>query len=163
MNKTILLTHIKKGEIMKVKQFMSKSIITADIDISLPELSKIMKENDIGIIPIKDKNEIIGVITDRDIVIKIIANNDNKIKGYINTNIISVDLNDNIEKALKLMEKNKVKRLLVKNEDGFVGIISLSDIINNADNNLFVNAIKSIWEINKNTDKYEIKIDQFYL
>lgn len=111
---------------------MNKSIIYGDIDNTIEEICNLMKTYDIGFIPIKNNHYYIGVITDRDIVIKALANNvelDNSIEPFITNNIISVDINNSLEEAIKLMSDNQVRRIMVKNKDKFVGIISLSDIL----------------------------------
>lgn len=111
---------------------MNKSIIYGDIDNTIEEICNLMKTYDIGFIPIKNNHYYIGVITDRDIVIKALTNNvelDNSIEPFITNNIISVDINNSLEEAIKLMSDNQVRRIMVKNKDKFVGIISLSDIL----------------------------------
>lgn len=142
-----------------MEDIMSKNIITVNIDSTLQEISDIMKKYDIGFVPVSDKNKIIGVLTDRDIVVKILANNDNKIKGYLSSPI-SIDINQDTNDALKLMRKHKIKRLLVKDNNKLVGILSISDLLNNI--NIF-ESIKEIFEIDKNSDKYNTKINEFYL
>ena len=98
---------------MKVKNFMCSSLVVFDINSSLNELANTMKKYDIGFVPIANKNKIVGVLTDRDIVTRILANNDNKIDGYLTTELITIDSNDEISKAINLMTKHKIKRLLV--------------------------------------------------
>ena len=121
-----------------------------------------MKKYNIGFIPIID-NGLKGVITDRDIVIKCIYNKDNNLYGYINNNVIYIDDDNDISDALLLMNKYKIKRLIVKNKKEIVGILSLSDILNyNVDNN-FIDTIKSIYEIKDNNINDNNEIDDFYL
>ena len=117
---------------MNIKEIMTKSIIYADINNTIDDVANLMKTYDIGFIPIKDNGQFIGVITDRDIVIKAINNNDKldqPIKEFITSNIISIDISKNLEDAVKLMSDYQIRRLMVKNKDKFVGIISLSDIL----------------------------------
>lgn len=117
---------------MDIKEIMTKSIIYADINNTIDDVANLMKTYDIGFIPIKDNGQFIGVITDRDIVIKAINNNDKldqPIKEFITSNIISIDISKNLEDAVKLMSDYQIRRLMVKNKDKFVGIISLSDIL----------------------------------
>lgn len=117
---------------MNIKEIMTKSIIYADINNTIDEVANLMKTYDIGFIPIKDNGQFIGVITDRDIVIKAINNNDKldqPIKEFITSNIISIDISKSLEDAVKLMSDYQIRRLMVKNKDKFVGIISLSDIL----------------------------------
>lgn len=117
---------------MDIKEIMTKSIIYADINNTIDDVANLMKTYDIGFIPIKDNGQFIGVITDRDIVIKAINNNDKldqPIKEFITSNIISIDISKSLEDAVKLMSDYQIRRLMVKNKDKFVGIISLSDIL----------------------------------
>lgn len=143
-----------------MKDIMCKDLVVVDINTSLDDVAKIMKKYDIGFIPINKENKIIGVLTDRDIVVKILANNDNKIDGYL-SKPIDIDINKNINDALILMEKHKIKRLLVSDNNKLVGIVSLSDILNK-DINVF-ETIKEIFSINRNTDTYITKVNEFYL
>lgn len=147
---------------MIIKDIMSKNIISCKSNSNIYDVAKLMKEYNIGFIPIIDNN-LIGVITDRDIVIKCIYNNDINIKSYISNNIISIDENKNIKNALNLMKGKKIKRLIVTKEKEIVGILSLSDILNNSNDNEIINTIKSIYEIKDNKLNKNPQIDEFYL
>ena len=152
---------------MNIKEIMSKNIITCSKDESLLKASNLMKKNDIGFLPISDNKKIIGVITDRDIVIKALSNKEdysNPINDYINKNIITIDVNSNIQDTLKTMGDNKIKRLIVKENNKVVGIISFSDIINSKYNesSLF-DTLKSIYTITDKNNNETIEIDDFYL
>ena len=152
---------------MNIKEIMSKNIITCSKDESLLKASNLMKKNDIGFLPISDNKKIIGVITDRDIVIKALSNKEdysNPINDYINKNIITIDVNSNIQDTLKTMGDNKIKRLIVKENNKVVGIISLSDIINSKYNeSVLFDTLKSIYTITDKNNNETIEIDDFYL
>ena len=148
-----------------IKNIMSYNIISGNINNSFKEISLLMKNNNIGFIPIKDKDKYVGVITDRDLSLSLstINNINDSIKSYITNNIIYVDINDNINNALKLMRDNKIKRLLVKEKDNIVGILSLSDILNFTTNNNVINTYKTIFYIHDNNKSFVAEIDDFYL
>lgn len=149
---------------MQAKDIMTSSVIVVDKNRDIFDIAKIMKENDIGFIPISDRQKIIGVITDRDIVVKVLANKDTKINNYISKDIITCNVEDNIDTILTIMAKNKVKRLLVVDDKKVVGIISLSDILNiNCSNQDKIISIQSIWSISKNDQSHNLEIDEFYL
>ena len=149
---------------MKVKDIMTKYLITCENDSSIHQISQKMKEFDIGFMIITNKNKIEGIITDRDIVIEMIANYDHKISDYIQKNIQTIDENNTIENALKIMKDKKIKRLLVTNQAKAVGVLSISDILNKTEQTeKLLQALKSIYRIQKNTDKYRTEIDEFYL
>ena len=145
-----------------IEKIMSKNLIVLN-DSSLEDIAKAMKRYDVGMVIIKENNKIKGIITDRDIVTKILANKDNKIKEYLTTNLVSIDINSDINEAIALMKKHKIKRLLVKKDNKLVGVLSLSDLLNTVDNNILIETYKTIFSINRNTDKYLTDIDEFEL
>ncbi len=148
-----------------LSEIMSKEIIYGYIDSSIKCIAKLMKENNIGFIPIKDKDKWIGVITDRDICLACcsIKNTDESIKSYVSKNLICIDINSNIENALELMSKEKIKRLLVKDKDNIVGVLSLSDILEYTDKSNVLTTIKTIFYIHNNGNLESAEIDEFYL
>ena len=152
---------------MKVKDIMSKNLIICSSDINVINISNIMKKYNIGFIPIEKNKKIIGVITDRDIVINIISNkvnNNSSIESYVNSNIIHIEENSSIDECLNIMKENKVKRLIIVNKEKIVGVISLSDILNCYDDlDKVTEVAKVIWSTTKSDDNYKTEIDEFYL
>lgn len=145
-----------------IEKIMSKNLIVLN-DSNLEDIAKAMKRYDVGMVIINENNKIKSIITDRDIVTKILANKDNKIKEYLTTNLVSIDINSDINEAIDLMKKHKIKRLLVKKDNKLVGVLSLSDLLNTVDNNILIETYKTIFSINRNTDKYLTDIDEFEL
>lgn len=145
-----------------IEKIMSKNLIVLN-DSNLEDIAKAMKRYDVGMVIIKENNKIKGIITDRDIVTKILANKDNKIKEYLTTNLVSIDINSDMNEAIDLMKKHKIKRLLVKKDNKLIGVLSLSDLLNTVDNNILIETYKTIFSINRNTDKYLTNIDEFEL
>lgn len=150
---------------MKAKDIMCKNVIIGSVNNDIKEISKLMKDNNIGFMPISDETSIIGVITDRDIVINIIANNDidSSLKAYLNTNIITCDEDDDIANVLDKMKTNKIKRILVKSDKKLVGIISLSDILNCDKCDNIIDTLKTIYKLDNNNCNNDTAIDEFYL
>ena len=147
---------------MKIENIMTKDFIAVNIDSDIQTVATIMRENDIGFLPVFKESKIVGVITDRDIVTRIIANKDHTLEGYLSKDLITIDSFKTINDVLEKMAEKKVKRLLVQKEGKLVGIVSLSDLIH-YDNDLFLPSLKRIWEINRNRDTYTTKIDEFEL
>lgn len=164
MYKLIKLENNINGDYM-IKDIMTYKIITGDIDDSFKDISLLMKENNIGFIPIKDDNRYVGVITDRDICLAIPTTNNvnDSIKSYITNNIIYIDVNSDIDNALKTMATNKVKRLLIKDKDRIIGVLSLSDILNYTNNKNIINTYKTIFYIHDSNHSTIAEIDEFYL
>ena len=164
MYRFINLENNISGDYM-IRDIMTYKIISGNIDDSLKDISVLMKENNIGFIPIKDDDRYIGVITDRDICLALptINNINDSIKSYITNNIIYIDANSDIDNALKTMGSNKVKRLLVKDKDRIIGVLSLSDILNYTNNKNIISTYKTIFYIHDNNHGTIAEIDEFYL
>lgn len=164
MYKKVLLTNNIIGDNM-VKEIMSKNIISSEANCSIKEVATLMKEHNIGFIPIKENDKYIGVITDRDICLAIptIKNIEDPIKDYITNNIIYIDSDSTTQDALSLMGDKKVKRLLVKEKDNIVGILSLSDILEFSNNENIIETFKTIFYIHDNNGESIAEIDEFYL
>lgn len=157
---------------MKVKDIMSKSMVTANITNSVSEVSRMMKEYDIGFIPVKSDDDFIGVITDRDIVIRAISKGielNNEIEKYITNYIITIESDADIDEALELMSSEKIKRLLVEEKREIVGIISLSDILSIQYDNYVLEYIANIFSpfgkplTENEINLVEAEIDEFDL
>ena len=151
---------------MTVKDIMNKNIICVDKYEKVWEVAQKMKKYNIGFLPVIDSSKLIGVITDRDIVINSIANNNDKnktIENYINKNIISINIEESIKNALNLMSQTKIKRLIVTNDKQVVGIVSLSDILTTNLDSEILKTIRSIWIQNDNHQEKDVQIDDFYL
>ena len=154
------------GDSMKVREIMNKNIIIANKDDKVWEVAKKMKKHNIGFLPVIDNSRIIGVITDRDIVINCISNNNDKnetVENYMNKNIVSINLDSSVNDALNLMATNKIKRLIVDDNKKVVGIISLSNILATNLNDDVINSIRCIWSIKDNEKNKNTEIDEFYL
>ena len=163
----LYIVNNNNGDNMKIEDIMSKDLIIGDVNNTVRDIANKMKEYDIGFVPIAEDDQIIGVITDRDIVVNILDNNgdlNSSIGSYITRNIVCVEKDQPIDDAIITMGVEKIKRLLVTDNEEVVGVLSLSDIINaELDNELIVNNIKKIWEISRNNDQYNVEIDEFYL
>lgn len=146
---------------------MSKEIISARENATIKEVASKMLKYDVGFLPITENSKVRGVITDRDIATRIFKNTDSLstcIKDYMHKNVVSLPKETSLLEALHVMKKEKVKRILVTDQNKVVGIVSLSDIIKNCeDYKKIVEALKEIFAIQRNTDKYETEIDEFYL
>lgn len=120
---------------MKCKNIMTKSIKTCDYNCSAKEAAQIMKKFNTGAVPVVDAmNKPLGVITDRDITINAVAENNHpdsvKVLNLMTKHIISVHEDDPIDVAAQKMKENKVRRILVvDDEDRLKGIISLADFV----------------------------------
>jgi len=149
---------------MKIKDIMSMNVISIDKSETIYDCAEKMKEHNIGFIVISDQKKVIGILSDRDIVINYLANKDtSKLDKYINRSIISVNINDDIEIACQKMKTYKIKRLVVTEDNKIKGIISISDLYNKIDEQVLIETIKEIFKNNKEIPFIETEIKDFYL
>ena len=116
---------------MKIKELMNKIYVISP-NTTLKTAADVMSKKNIGSLAIVDKKKIVGIITERDILCNA-ANLNKKISSAMTEDIISIDLNESIEEAAKIMSDNQIKRILVTEKDKLVGIITATDIIANSD------------------------------
>lgn len=161
MNKIYFLFYNNNGDIMKLKDIMSRNIIVANINDDIVTISNVMKKYDVGFLILVDDDKSVGCITDRDLVVKTISNNDYRVDDYVSS-IISVSIDDSIESVLKIMKDNKIKRVVVQDNKRIVGVISISDLFDYVSDEDLINTIKTIFKIEVHP-KFDTDIGDFYL
>ena len=117
---------------MKVRDIMTDKVEIVSPDTGLESVAKLMAENNIGSVPVCQDKTILGLITDRDIVIRTVAKGENlatmKAKDVMSTDIISVSPDTDAHEAADKMSEYQIKRLPVVENGKLAGIIALGDL-----------------------------------
>ena len=121
---------------MQVKDVMTATPACCTAETSLQEVANLMVENDCGAIPVvdsEDSNKPIGLITDRDIVCRAVAEGLNPLDLTANdcmtSDVLTVTEQTSFEECCRLMEEKQVRRVPVVDADGaLVGIVALADV-----------------------------------
>lgn len=154
------------GDNMDFNVKVSTSIVVCYEHQTIYEVAKKMEQYQIGFLPVVSKEkQVIGVITDRDIVVRAIANkekNSTQIKDYITKKVCSIEKQKKVEDAIYLMKKEKITRLLVTDNKQLVGIVSLFDLLQEKDNKHIFEALKEI-KRKETIVQIEPEVDEFYL
>jgi CBS domain-containing protein len=135
---------------MKVKDAMHKGVDWVSPDTPVSELAKLMREHDIGAIPIGENDKLIGMVTDRDIVCKGLARDGfdafrTTAREVMTPGIHCCRDDDDLAKAVRHMEKVQVRRLPVINKSKrMVGILSLGDVSNSSPGDLVSEFARSV-------------------
>jgi CBS domain-containing protein len=135
---------------MKVKEAMHKGVDWVDPDTPVTDLAKLMRQHDIGAIPIGQNDRLIGMVTDRDIVCKGLAEDsfDPRLataRDVMTPGIHCCREDDDLAKAVRHMEELKVRRLPVINKSKrMVGILSLGDVSRSAPSDLLSEILKGV-------------------
>src|SRR5437870_831211 len=115
-----------------VREIMTSNPATATLDTTLEELATMMKEHDTGAIPVLDGEELAGIVTDRDIVIRAIAEGKSasecSCEEIISGDPQTIEPEADAEEAARIMSQRKIRRLAVVEDGELVGMLSLGDI-----------------------------------
>jgi CBS domain-containing protein len=119
-------------KIMKVKDIMSEDITCLTADDSITKAAQIMKDLNVGSIPICRQNKVIGIITDRDITLRSVATgidlSQQKVSDIMTPSPILGNPSMDIDDAVSIMSHRQVRRLPIVENDTLVGMVSLGDI-----------------------------------
>jgi CBS domain-containing protein len=117
---------------MKVRDIMTTGVETAAPDSSLKEIAILMRDEDVGAIPIVESEELTGIITDRDIVVRCIAAGNDPAETeageIVSEELVTVGGDDDVQEAVRIMADHQVRRLPVVESGRLVGMVSLGDI-----------------------------------
>ncbi|MEH7436040.1 CBS domain-containing protein [Neobacillus drentensis] len=114
----------------KIRDIMTDNVECCTLLDNMYEVALKMKELNVGAIPIVDQEKIVGMITDRDIVIRGVAEKhpgSTKVEDIMSSELITVSPEATSQEAAKLMAQHKIRRLPVVEGDKLIGIVSLGD------------------------------------
>ena len=121
----------------KVRDAMTTNPRTVQGSTTVVEAARVMRDEDTGIVPIVEGDRLVGVVTDRDIAIRFVAEGkdpQSRTVGEIaSSNLVTIDPDQDLDDALQLMADYQVRRLPVCEEDGrLVGILAQADVAEHA-------------------------------
>ena len=135
---------------MKVKDSMHKGVDWVSPDTPVTELAKLMRDHDVGAIPIGENDRLVGMVTDRDIVCKGLAQDNFDTRRATARDVMTAEIHccredEDLAKAVRHMEELKVRRLPVINKSKrLVGMISLGDVSHSTSGDLMSGYVKSV-------------------
>jgi len=118
---------------MQVKQAMTRNVLVTSPDFSVRSAAKVMAEQRVGSLVVQQDNKIVGIITELDIIWKVVANdkdpNTTTVGEVMSKKVITIRADQTLEEASALMVEHKIKKLPVLEKDKLVGIITATDLI----------------------------------
>ena len=123
----------KTGQVsLKVEDVMTTEVITIDENVSVKEAADVMDKNEISCLIATRKEKAIGIITERDLLKRVIVEAKNakktKVGEIMSSPLEVVAVGTDLEKTVRLMFEKKIKKLPVVDNDSIVGLVSLTDI-----------------------------------
>ena len=117
---------------MKIKDVMTKDVSSLHVDDTVIKAAEIMKQQNVGSVPVCDSNRVVGMITDRDIALRTVASGKNpdkqSVRDVMSTNPVVGQPEMDVLDAAKIMGERQIRRLPVIEKNGLVGIVSLGDL-----------------------------------
>lgn len=134
---------------MKIHDIMTSGARCVSPGDSLAQAARVMRELDVGAVPVCNNDHLDGMLTDRDIAIRAVADGRDPqkttVKETMSPHIIYAFEDDEVDRAAHLMEEHQIRRLPVLNrEKRLVGIVSLGDISTRASADLSGEALKEV-------------------
>lgn len=117
---------------MQVREVMSSNFTLVPPQATIQDAARLMRDGDFGFLPVGDEDRLLGVLTDRDIVVGAVAEGrdaGSPVGELIKGEVVTVRQDDNVDTAAQLMRDRQVRRLaVVGNDDRIVGVLSVGDI-----------------------------------
>lgn len=142
--------HPKLG--IKIEEIMTRDVVTIEPGASVREAACVMSERDVGLLPVCKGNRVLGLLTDRDITVRAIAQGLDPRKTEVR-DIMTADIyfcyhNEDVQEAVESFEKKQIRRLIILNRKKLlVGILSIGDLaVDTGNNNLAGEVLKRISE-----------------
>ena len=126
------------GENHRIRELMTESPRTVSSDATVVEAARVMRDDDVGLVPVVDGDRLVGTVTDRDIAIRLVAEerdpSSTTVREIASTDLVTIDPEQELGEALRLMAQHQVRRLPVVEEDGrLVGIVAQADVARHGD------------------------------
>lgn len=118
---------------MKIGEIMHRKLIIVDKEATIAEAAKVMDNKNIGCVLVEENKKIAGIMTERDILKRVVAAGLDyrkaKVKDIMSPNLITAPAETTLEESGEIMERNKIRRLIVTENNEIAGIITSRDVI----------------------------------
>ena len=136
---------------MKIREVMTRGVESISEAGTIAEAARKMKELNVGVLPVFDNNRLVGMLTDRDIAIRAVAEGhdpkETKVNQIMTKDVISCTEAEDVSEAIKLMESRQIRRLIVRDDQNqVVGIVALGDLAVHLNESLVGEALREVSE-----------------
>lgn len=117
---------------MKISEIMTKDVISLSVEDTVEHAAMLMREHNIGSIPVSTNDKVVGIVTDRDIIMRCVADGTDiktqKIRDIMTSNPVLGNQNINVDEATRIMSERQIRRLPIVENNKLVGMVSLGDL-----------------------------------
>ena len=129
------MTEAEKSAVSRIRcsEIMTRDVRTATREMTLQQVAQMMRDGDMGSVPVVEDGRLIGIVTDRDLAVNVVAEGldpkTTQIGEVMTKGLVTCKENDDVWTALKLMQENQVRRIpVVDDKDHLRGIIAQADV-----------------------------------
>jgi CBS domain-containing protein len=120
-----------------IRDLMTNDPRTLESGATVVEAARLMRDEDAGLVPVVEGDRLVGTVTDRDIAVRVVAEGKSPASMTVgeiaSRDLVTIDPQQGLDEALRLMARHQVRRLPVVEEDGkLVGIVAQADIARSA-------------------------------
>jgi CBS domain-containing protein len=137
--------------VLKVRDIMTRNVAYINPEATVTEAARLMQKHNVGSVPVCDENGVIGILTDRDIVVRNVAHGTDphmtKVKDVMTSQVRAATPDMDVEDVSTMMASNQVRRIPVVEDNRLVGIVSLGDMA--TDMRLDMEASEALSEISR--------------
>lgn len=130
---TILTPRCKGEQMVRIGQLMNRSLVTVKAGTTVMEAAKVMGERQIGSVLVEDNNQVIGIVTEPDIVRKVVGTSKppyfTHVESIMSSPVISIDERRSVTEAADLMQRHRLRHLAVSQSGAIVGVLSVRDLL----------------------------------
>jgi CBS domain-containing protein len=116
---------------MKIRDVMTPNPRTVSLNDTVQRAAQVMKAEDVGAVPVVESGRVLAVVTDRDIVVRVVAEggaSTGPVRDVASTDVVTVSPDMSTKEAEALMSEQQIRRLMVVEGDRLVGVVSLGDL-----------------------------------
>jgi CBS domain-containing protein len=142
-----LALHPNKDQSMKISDVMTAEPRSAQAGDSLQSVAQQMKQGDFGSMPVLDDGRLAGVVTDRDIAVRGVAQGlaaSEPVSKVMTPDPVCVTSDCDLQEAAQLMQDRQIRRLYVTDNEALVGVVALADVVDVANDRLSGETIEKI-------------------
>lgn len=118
---------------MKIRDIMTTDVCFVKPEDKVIEAAKLMSREDIGSVPVCDASKVVGILTDRDIILRNVAQGKDpqitQVKEIMTSKVQTVSPDSDVEDVTDVMAENQIRRVPVVENDRLVGMVSISDVV----------------------------------
>jgi CBS domain-containing protein len=134
----------------RIREIMTSNPSTIEPDKTVVDAARVMKQEDAGVVPVTENGRLTGMVTDRDIAIRVVAEGKDPksttVREVASSDLVTIDPQQDLDEAVRLMAQHRVRRLPVVEGGRLVGVVAQADVARQGDDTQTGQVVQEISE-----------------